>query len=74
MSIVHSCISFIQRVYVWNAFTISKARKANIPILDVYNMALSSDGGYDGAHYHDYVFKKAEEQLLEYVLESSSKA
>lgn len=55
-------------MYLWNAYTISEACKVNLPVLDVYNMALSNqDGGIDLVHYQDYVFKIAEEQLISYI-------
>ena len=50
-------------MYLWNAYMISEACKANLLVLDLYNMAFDIDGIIDLVHYHNFVFKRAEEQL-----------
>jgi len=70
-SIISRKMVFItkQRVEAWNTFTKQEACKAGIPVLDVYDMALSYPPGSDDlVHYKNDAFSSAENALSDFIL------
>ena len=57
------------RVHFWNCYTRERLGEVGVPMLEVHELALSCPpSGYkDHVHYAGFVFKHAEEKLLEYV-------
>ncbi|XP_066932046.1 uncharacterized protein [Clytia hemisphaerica] len=57
------------RAEVWNSYTIRELCKANIPVLDVYDMALSTPiKPKDHVHFPDKAFYPAQDDLLKYII------
>ena len=52
----------------------TEAAKANLPILDVHDLPVASPfKAVDHVHYPDDVFKKAEDELMYYLLRTIEK-